>query len=184
MQNRKKIKIKADEIFWFVSKAKQFKFNNMKKIFTLAIASLLTVALFATDRKPSVTIFSTKKYEIVVDGKSYFSSNASSMSIANLRNGNHTVTVYTTNQGFGFRKIKRVVSSTNFMLRNNDVQIVVDQAGRIKVSESRFGKDRDDRGWDKNDKGFDKGYGNDDKGYGKDDKGFGKDNKKNDNRRF
>jgi len=149
----------------------------MKKIFTLAIASLFTVALFAADRKPSVTIQSNKKYEIVVDGKSYFSTNSSTMSLSNLRSGNHTVTVYTTNQGFGFRKIKKVVSSTSFTLRNNDVNIAVDQAGRIKVTESRFSNDRDDRGWDKNDKGYDKGF-------GKDDKGFGKDDRKNDNRRF
>ena len=158
-------------------KVTTIKFNNMKKIFTLAIASFLTVALFAADRKPSVTILSTKKYEIVVDGKSYFSSNGSSMSIANLRKGNHTVTVYTANQGFGFRKIKRVVSSSTFMLRGNDIKIFIDQAGRIQVAESRFGNDRNDRGWDKNDKGFDKGYGNDDKGFDKDDR-------KNDNRRF
>jgi len=135
----------------------------MKKFFTLAIASLLTVATFAADRKPSVTIQSTKKYEIVIDGKSYFSNYSTSMSIANLRQGYHTVSVYQTNQGFGFRQKKRMMSTATFTLRNNDISIRVDQFGKMLVSESRFGKGND-RGWDNNDKGRgnDRDYGNDD----------------------
>jgi hypothetical protein len=48
----------------------------MKKIFTLVVASFMTVALFAADRRPSVTLTADKKYEVVIDGRSYASAMA------------------------------------------------------------------------------------------------------------
>ena len=47
----------------------------MKKIFTLVAATLFTVAVFAADRRPSVTVQTNKNYEIQIDGKSYFTRN-------------------------------------------------------------------------------------------------------------
>jgi hypothetical protein len=46
----------------------------MKKIFTLLTGILITLVTFAADR-PTVTLRSTRNYEIVIDGKSYFSQN-------------------------------------------------------------------------------------------------------------
>ena len=140
----------------------------MKKIFTLLLASLFTVAAFAADRRPSVTIQSNRKYEIVIDGKSYLSSNRNIMDITNLRDGYHTVTVFEANKGFFNKRMKRPVSSASFTLRNNDINIIIDQMGRAIVKESRFGRVKDDRGWDNND--HDKGFDKNDK-YGKDDRG-------------
>lgn len=125
----------------------------MKKISTLVIASLFTVAAMAADRRPSVTIQSGKNYEIVIDGRSYFGNSIGSLNIANLRDGYHTVKVYDTRKAF-FIKTKRLVSSSSFMLRNNDINICVDLFGKVQINEVKgrqdwdkgFKKDKDDHG--------------------------------------
>lgn len=129
----------------------------MKKVFTLTVASLFTMAVFAADHRPSVTVQASKNFEIVIDGKSYFGANAGMFNIGSLRGGYHSVTIYDSGRGF-FRR-KRMVSSTSFMLRDNDINLCIDQFGRVQVNESRMGRDRDDFRWDKKDK--DDGYGKD-----------------------
>src|SRR6188474_3198198 len=97
---------------------KTIKYNKMKKIFTMCLGLVLTAAVFAADRKPDVTIISMKKYEIVVDGRTYFSNNRK-MNIENLRNGRHTIQVYEMNsRGFSMFKRKQLVASKSFQLRN------------------------------------------------------------------
>ena len=126
----------------------------MKKIFTLCLGLVLTAAVFAADRRPDVTIISAKKYEIVIDGKSYFSNNRM-MSIDNLRKGRHTIQVFEMNKGFSVFKRKHLVTSKAFQLRNNDVKITIDRFGRIAITEDRFGRDnkygKDQRDWDDRD---------------------------------
>ena len=112
----------------------------MKKIFTLGLGLALAAASFAADRKPDVTILSAKKYQIVIDGKTYFSNNKM-MNIDNLRNGRHTLQVFEMNQGFSIFKRKQLVSSKTFQLRNNDVRIMIDRFGNISITEDRFGRD-------------------------------------------
>ena len=146
----------------------------MKKISTLIVASLLTMASFAADRRPSVTVQASKNYEVVIDGRSYSGGNFGSMTISNLRDGYHTVNVYKTNRGFFFGRNKRAVSTSSFMLRGNDISIYVDQFGQVQVNESRMGKGRDDRGWDKKDQ---------DKGFGKDSRQGNDDHQMKDNNR-
>ena len=85
----------------------------MKKIFTLCLGLVLTAAVFAADKRPDVTIISAKKYEIVIDGKSYFSNNRM-MSIDNLRKGRHTFQVFEMNKGFSVFKRKHLVTSKPF----------------------------------------------------------------------
>ena len=108
---------------------------------------------FAADRKPDVTIISMKKYEIVVDGRTYYSNNRM-MNIDNLRNGRHTIQVYdmSNNRGFSIFQRKRLVASKVFQLRNNDVKITISQFGQLTITEDRFGRDdrygNDNRGWD------------------------------------
>jgi hypothetical protein len=134
-------------------KTKTIKLNKMKKIFTMCLGLALTAAVFAADRKPDVTIISTKKYEIVVDGRTYYSNNRM-MNIDNLRNGRHTIQVYdmSSNRGFSIFQKKRLVASKAFQLRNNDVKITIDRFGQLSITEDRFGRDskygNDNRGWD------------------------------------
>lgn len=125
----------------------------MKKIFTLAIASLLTVAAFAADRRASVTVQTSRNFEVVIDGKSYSGNGFGSLNIANLRDGYHTVTIYDARRGF-FKRSKRAISITSFMLRGNDINIFVDMFGKVQVNEVKtqkgwdkgFQKDKDDHG--------------------------------------
>ena len=130
------------------------KLYKMKKIFTLCLGLVLTAAVFAADRRPDVTIISAKKYEIVIDGKSYFSNNRM-MSIDNLRKGRHTIQVFEMNKGFSVFKRKHLVTSKAFQLRNNDVKITIDRFGHIAITEDRFGRDnkygRDQKDWDDHD---------------------------------
>jgi hypothetical protein len=84
-----------EKIKWFcrlpvAMQDKKIKLYNMKKIFTMCLGVVLTAAVFAADRRPDVTIVSMKKYEIVLDGKTYFSNNRI-LNIHNLRNGRHSI---------------------------------------------------------------------------------------------
>jgi hypothetical protein len=130
---------------------KTIKLYNMKKIFTMCLGLVLTAAVFAADRRPDVTIISMKKYEIVLDGKTYFSNNRI-LNIDNLRNGRHSIQVYEmNNRGFSIFQRKHLVTSRSFQLRNNDVKITIDRFGHLTITQDRFGRDdkfgKDDRGW-------------------------------------
>jgi hypothetical protein len=133
---------------------KKIKFNKMKKIFTLGLGLMFTMAVFAADRKPTVTVTASKKYEIVIDGRHYMS-NGSTISISSLFNGRHDVKVYEARQGF-FMKSKRLIASSAFQLKNSDVQINIDRSGQLQITESRSGRD-----WNDRDNGRDKGRDND-----------------------
>ena len=150
--------IQPEIIKWFCRlpvalQDKTIKLYKMKKIFTMCLGLVLTAAVFAADRKPDVTIISMKKYEIVVDGRTYYSNNRM-LNIDNLRNGRHTIQVYdmSRNRGFSIFQRKRLVASKAFQLRNNDVKITINQFGQLAITEDRFGRDdrygNDNRGWD------------------------------------
>jgi hypothetical protein len=128
----------------------------MKKIFTLIAAAFITVASFAADRKPVVTLKASRNYEIIIDGHSYFSS-TSMVNLSNIRGGQHSIKVYEVNKS-QFRKFKKLVSASSFQLKNKDVDISVDARGQIKITEDRFGRDM--RNGSK-DNGWDNGHGND-----------------------
>ena len=114
----------------------------MKKIFTLALGLMLTVAMFAADRRPTVTITSARRYAIVIDGKRYFSHD-NTIRISDLYNGRHDVRVYKMKHGFLINS-RKLVASSSFQLRNSNVKINIDRFGQLEIRESRFG-----RGWDR-----------------------------------
>jgi len=124
----------------------------MKKIFTLAIGSLFALTVMAADHKPSVTVKSNSNYMIVVDGKRYVGDNF--INLSNLFPGYHSIKVYDVNKHRLFRKKAKLVSSSDFTVRGNDIQISVDRFGQIDINESRFGYDRGhNKGWDHRDFG-------------------------------
>ncbi len=130
----------------------------MKKIFTLALGLMLTVAMFAADRKPTVTVTSAKRYAIVIDGKQYLT-NGNTINISSLFNGRHDVKVYKMNRGF-FMNTRRLVASSSFQLRNSDVKINIDRFGQLQISQSKFGRDWNDHDYGKgNDRRRDHGNG-------------------------
>jgi uncharacterized protein YrrD len=109
----------------------------MKKIFTLAFVSLFTISIFAADRRPSVTLTADKRYEVVIDGRSYASTLGSVMDVSLLnKNGRHTVKVYELKNGL-FSKQKKLVSSSTFTLSRSSLDISVDRNGRIAIREEK-----------------------------------------------
>ena len=123
----------------------------------MCLGLILTAVVFAAERRPDVTIVSMKKYEIVIDGKSYFSNNRA-MNIDNLRNGRHSIQVYEmNNRNFSVFKRKQLVASKTFQLKNKDLRITIDRFGHLTITEDRFDRDgrfdKDDRDWnDRNDR--------------------------------
>jgi len=153
------------------------KFNKMKKIFTLGLGLMFTVAMFAADRRPTVTVTSARTFEIVIDGRHYAPNYSNTVSISNLFNGSHNIQVYQVRPGFLMRS-KRLVASSSFQLRNSDVQINVDRFGQLQIMQSRFGRDWNDRDRD--------GYGQQDgRGYGQQNgRGYDQHDGRDHNRRF
>jgi hypothetical protein len=129
----------------------------MKKLLTLAIVSLFTMAAMAADRYPSVTIKSKRDFQIVVDGRTYNNGvfrNDNTIRLDRMNRGMHRIQIYERSRGlFGSRM--RLVSSKNFFVRNDDLRITVDRSGYINVDEIGFGRGRDrndrNRDWDDND---------------------------------
>lgn len=113
----------------------------MKKIVTLMLSTLITMAVFA-DHRPIVTLKSARQYEIVIDGKSYFSHNGNIINIADLSRGKHVVKVYEVDNRTIFRTTRKLVSSTVFSINKKDVSIVVDIRGNVKVTEAKSKKYR------------------------------------------
>jgi hypothetical protein len=139
----------------------------MKKIFTFFVAAILTSSVFAAGHKPEVTLRSARNYEVIIDGKSYFTNNNTIM-LQNIRAGQHSVKVYEANSN-PFRKFKKLVSASSFQVRNTDVNINVDYRGQVSITEERYGRDRDNDRRDVH--GFNQPRGNSHEGsYGSNDK--------------
>ena len=114
----------------------------------------MTVLVFAADHRPMVTVKSMKNYKIVIDGRSFFGSN-SSINIANIRSGRHTIQVFEMRRGYyGRRSFERMVASSAFRVDRRDVVIHIDYFGNISIREmkryGRFDRRDNDRDWDNN----------------------------------
>ena len=134
----------------------------MKKLLTLAVVSFLTIAAMAADRYPSVTVKSRRSdFQIVVDGRTYsngFYRNDNTIRLDRMNRGMHRIQVFERTRGlFGSRM--RLVSSKNFLVRNDDLRITVDRSGYINVDEIGYGRGRDrnynDRDRDRDDRNRD-----------------------------
>ncbi len=119
----------------------------MKRIFTLFAALFVTVALFAADRRPVVTLNSSKNYKIVIDGRSYYS-NDRSIKLVNLHNGRHSIKVFEMKR-VGYNQREKLVAATTFQVNRKNVQIHIDRFGNINIREARNnGRFDNDRDWD------------------------------------
>jgi hypothetical protein len=139
MEHNRDIKKQSPVYFPVSLQDKTIKCNKMKKIFTLALGMMITAAMFAADRKPIVTVSAAKRYTVVIDGRQY-RSNGNTISISNLFNGQHDIRVYKGKPGF-FINASKLMASSGFQMRNNDVRINIDRFGQIQISESRFSHD-------------------------------------------
>ena len=153
----------------------------MKKIFTLIAATVLTVASFAADRPPVVTLNGNRNFEVMIDGQRY--TGYGNQQINLMRGQSHQVKVFDVSRGgFGMFNMRnrRLVDASTFSVGRGDVAINIDPRGQIRISQDRqdwFG-DRDGRGDDQRNSGWNNSYGN--SGYGHD--GAGHDKGYHDNR--
>lgn len=148
----------------------------MKKMFTLLSGLFLTIAVMAADKRPVVTLRSMSNYKIVIDGRPFFS-NYNQVNINNLNRGYHFVQVFEIRRDY-FRQRERLVSTSSFFLRKNDVRILVTRFGDIRIRETEnYGHfDRDEDDWFRDDRGNDRGR--------DDNRGRGDDRRDNDHRRY
>ena len=129
----------------------------MKKIFTLAIGSLFALSVMAADHQPSVTVKSSNKYQIVIDGKSYKGN--SYIDLSGLFPGYHSIKVFNVSKRSMFGRRAKLISSSDFTVKRNDVVITVDRFGQIDVNEINFGRNK---GWDDKDFPQDAAHGRND----------------------
>lgn len=120
----------------------------MKKIFILAAGILATIAVFAANRNPVITVTSTKNFKVVIDGKTFFPGN-NPVRLTGLQNGRHTIRVYEMRRGL-FERRERLVTSSSFRTRGHHVRIMIDHFGKIRIQEvkrdGRFKKFDHNRG--------------------------------------
>lgn len=118
-------------------------------MFTLAAGLLFAIVVMAADRRPMVTVTSSKNYKIVVNGRTYFS-NDPTISIRHLNEGRHFIKVFEMRRGyFGQREL--LVGSSSFFLHNRDVMIHIDRFGNISIRETKKHKRHGRGGWDDDD---------------------------------
>src|SRR5215212_11190292 len=111
----------------------------MKRIFTLFTLVLLSLSLFAAEKKPQtlLTIASVERSDIrvVIDGRR-FEPNTNYMRIRDMRPGYHTVKVYRErNVGFYtiFGKKYELVFSNSMMIKpQSSITIAIDRFGRAR----------------------------------------------------
>jgi hypothetical protein len=154
----------------------------MKKIFTLLLSSLFSLALLAKtnydDPYLSISSFSTSKgLQVEVDGRRYYFDTDNSIILRNLSTGSHTIKITkdkkrnNSNRIFDFgSKRETVYNSRIYLRRGYDFDITINKFGKVFTDEARI----DDANWNADrdrDIDRDNGYGNDrdqDHGYGQD----------------
>jgi hypothetical protein len=132
----------------------------MKSLLSFAAGLLMMFTATATDHRPSVSIRSGNHYEVYVDGRK-FSNNHQDLQ-RRLHPGRHTVSVFQRQQGF-FGQRLRLVSTRNFVIRNNDLRIIVDRFGQVHIEENRNYRGYE-RNWDYRDRDEDEYYRQEDRG--------------------
>jgi len=118
----------------------------MKKIFTL-IAVLFSITTFAAPgprtSKIAISNSNRAKMQVKIDGAMY--DLGSTLSLENIRSGNHTITIYKT-ENMGFRKRTQVMySSTMFIAPAQLINIDINRSGSVAVqstSTDRFDRDK------------------------------------------
>lgn len=103
--------------------------------------TLITIASFAAEHRPSVTVRTLGNFEVVIDGRTYAGNGIMAVDLS--RGNQHLVQVYERKAGgfFGARR-KKLVTSTTFLSSRNDISITVDFRGQVHVDESRLGQDQ------------------------------------------
>ncbi|MEO5947340.1 MAG: hypothetical protein ABIP79_11035 [Chitinophagaceae bacterium] len=125
----------------------------MKKIYTFITAAFLAASVSVSAQKVSLRV--DNNYEVKIDGRNY----GNNAVIPSLSDGSHEVQLYKVEKAFLIKK-RTLVTTDRFEMRNNDVNIDVDQYGKLRINGSGdFNRrNRDDNEYNENNG---KGYGKD-----------------------
>lgn len=124
----------------------------MKKTFTLSIAVLLTLSMYAYNDFSSISISNngTASLKVMIDGNNYRSSSNNSVFINNLSAGYHVVKIYQLNNQGARRNFaanyKLVYSSNIYVRRSYDIDITINRFGKAFYDEQPA-----DNGYNNND---------------------------------
>lgn len=127
----------------------------MKKIFTLLVASVFTLTLFAANRPSQllVTLPGNSNIRVIVDNSRYENSD-NSITIGDLSNGYHSIKVYEVkNQSRLFNNSKLVFSSSVLIKPAYQVSIMINRNGKAVINEQRLFDDRKYKDRDRDDRG-------------------------------
>jgi hypothetical protein len=126
----------------------------MKKIFTLLVASVFTLSLFAANRPSqlSVSLPGNSNIRVIIDNSRYENSD-NSITIGDISNGYHSIKVYEVkNQSRFFNNSKLVYSSSVLIKPAYQVNIMINRNGKAVINEQKLfddrkynDRDRDDR---------------------------------------
>lgn len=140
----------------------------MKKIFTLLLSTLFSLALFAFDgTRLTISSISTSKIYVEVDGRRYIL-DGNTVSIPNARPGYHTVRVYREvrknrggwwNFGIGNSRQETIYNSGVNLRNGYHFDIVINRFGKVLVDERRM--DRNDDWYNEDDDYYNRGQGRD-----------------------
>ena len=140
----------------------------MKKIYTFITAAFLAATVSVSAQRVSLRV--DNNYEVKIDGRNY----GNNAVIPGLSDGNHEVQLYRLDRAL-LGKRRTLVSTDRFEMRNNDVNIDVDQYGKLRINNSgdfnrrnRDDRNRDGRNVDNRDRDDNEYNGNNGRGYGRD----------------
>lgn len=145
----------------------------MKRIFTLAIASLISLSLLAFDgtRLSISTLSTNKELKFEIDGRQFNMKN-NSFTVGYMAEGYHQVKIFRESRknGFGFGRREDIVyKGSIYLKRGFHTDITVNRFGKVLVDERRI--DRNDDWYQDEDEyyddhnGYDNEHGNNNGGW-------------------
>jgi len=118
----------------------------MKKIFTL-IAVLVSITTFAAPgpKSSKISISSSDRFvtQVKIDGVMYNLNNT--FVLDNIRSGNHTISIYKTDNATFRKKTQVIYNSSMFISPAQLINIDVNRNGKVVVKTTTASIDRDDR---------------------------------------
>lgn len=109
----------------------------MKKIYLLTVVAFFVTVISATAQR--VLLHLPSNYEVTIDDRYYVNNET----VNSISYGQHTVKLYQLRPGIlGIGKRRVLVNTSFFEMRNNDVNIDVDQYGQLRIYESGNYNDR------------------------------------------
>ena len=130
----------------------------MKRIFTLLLGTIFSLALFAYDgTRLTVNTVSNMKMTVEIDGRRYNMDRSKTLSLRDLSAGRHTIRIYheRRNNSIFNRNRQEVIYNQTFHLRRDyHLDITINRFGRVMVDERRIDRNDDwyddDDNWDRN----------------------------------